>query len=44
MKHYSSNATIEMLKTPVIFPATTGTKYVRMVRVEFVEESLKNIF
>ena len=27
MKHYSSNATKEMLKAPVILSATTGTKY-----------------
>ena len=27
MKHYSLNATKEMLKAPVILSATTGTKY-----------------
>ena len=44
MKHYSSNATIEMLKAPVILSATTETKYSKMVRVEFVEDSLLKIW
>ena len=40
MKHYSLNATVEMLKAPVILSATTGAKYLRINQVEFVEDSL----
>ena len=40
MKHYSLNATVEMLKAPVILSATTGAKYLRINQVEFVEDNL----